>query len=101
VPKVERHFFVCANERPAMGKPSCGARGSAALLTALQEGMGAHPELWGVDELHLEIETYTWDVLPGPARGTGELADGLEREYLHVIARLEAAGWKRSSAPFR
>ncbi|HEV8114469.1 MAG TPA: metabolite traffic protein EboE [Planctomycetota bacterium] len=61
----------------------------------------AHPELWGVAELHLEIETYTWDVLPGPARGTGELADGLEREYLHVIARLEAAGWRRSSAPFR
>jgi (2Fe-2S) ferredoxin len=47
VPKVERHFFVCTNARPAEGKPSCGARGSAALLTALQEGVGAHPELWG------------------------------------------------------
>jgi (2Fe-2S) ferredoxin len=47
VPKVERHFFVCENERPAGGKPSCGARGSAGLLTALQEGLGAHPELWG------------------------------------------------------
>jgi len=47
VPKVERHFFVCANERPAMGKPSCGARGSAELLSALQEGVGKHPELWG------------------------------------------------------
>jgi (2Fe-2S) ferredoxin len=47
VPKVERHFFVCTNARPAGGKPSCGARGSAELLTALQEGLGAHPELWG------------------------------------------------------
>jgi len=47
MPKVERHFFVCANERPAMGKPSRGARGSAELLSALQEGVGKHPELWG------------------------------------------------------
>jgi (2Fe-2S) ferredoxin len=47
VPKVERHFFVCANERPAQGKPSCGARGSAALITALQQGVGANPQLWG------------------------------------------------------
>jgi len=54
------------------------------------------PELWGSDELHLEIETYTWDVLPREARGAGELCDGLEREYRHVIARLEAAGWERA-----
>jgi (2Fe-2S) ferredoxin len=47
MPKIERHFFVCQNERPAQGKPSCGARGAAQLLTALQEGLGAHPELWG------------------------------------------------------
>ena len=47
MPKVERHFFVCTNARPVGGKPSCGAGGSAELLTALQEGLGAHPELWG------------------------------------------------------
>lgn len=47
MPKVERHFFVCENERPALGKPSCKPRGAAEVLTALQEGMGAHPELWG------------------------------------------------------
>lgn len=45
--KIERHFFVCENARPAGGKPSCGARGSAGLTTALQEGLGRHPELWG------------------------------------------------------
>ena len=47
MPKVQRHFFVCANERPALGKPSCKPRGAGEILTALQEGMGAHPELWG------------------------------------------------------
>jgi (2Fe-2S) ferredoxin len=47
VPKAERHFFVCTNTRPAGGKPSCGARGSAEILSALQEGLGGHPELWG------------------------------------------------------
>jgi (2Fe-2S) ferredoxin len=45
--KIERHFFVCANQRPQGGKPSCGAHGAAAILTALQDGLGAHPELWG------------------------------------------------------
>lgn len=54
------------------------------------------PSLWNTDELHLEIETYTWDVLPGPARGTGDLIAGLEREYRHTLARLEAAGWHRA-----
>ena len=48
--KIERHFFVCTNQRPqgsgGAGKPSCGERG-AAILTALQEGLGAHSELWG------------------------------------------------------
>lgn len=41
------HVFVCGNERPAGAKPSCGARGSAALFTALQREIGARPVLWG------------------------------------------------------
>src|SRR4051794_20007616 len=45
--QIERHFFVCENARPAGAKPSCGARGSAEIATALQEGLGRHPELWG------------------------------------------------------
>jgi (2Fe-2S) ferredoxin len=45
--KIERHFFVCEHERPPQGKPSCGACGSGAILAALQEGLGHHPELWG------------------------------------------------------
>ncbi len=59
------------------------------------------PALWGPDELHLEIETYTWDVLPTPARGSGELIDSLEREYRHVLARLARAGWALDSASAR
>jgi (2Fe-2S) ferredoxin len=47
MPKIERHFFVCDNARPVGGKPSCGAGGSGEILSALQEGLGRHPELWG------------------------------------------------------
>ena len=66
---------------------------------ALLDAALAHPRRWGVDELHLEIETYTWDVLPGPARGAGELVDGLQREYEHVLGRLAARGWRRDVDP--
>jgi (2Fe-2S) ferredoxin len=44
--KYQRHFFVCQTQRPPMGKPSCGARGSAEILLLLQEGLGMYPELW-------------------------------------------------------
>ena len=52
-------------------------------------------EAWRPSELHLEIDTYTWDILPGSARGQGSLVDGLEREYAHVIGELARAGWRR------
>jgi hypothetical protein len=61
----------------------------------------ADPGRWGTDELHLEIETYTWDVLPGEARGPGSLVDGLEREYAHAEDRLGAAGWRRAETAAR
>ncbi len=54
----------------------------------------AAPERWPSRELHVEIETYTWDVLPREARGAGALVDGLEREYRHVLAQLAASGWR-------
>jgi (2Fe-2S) ferredoxin len=44
--KFLRHFFVCVTERPATGKPSCAARGSARLYEALHAGLGRHPDLW-------------------------------------------------------
>jgi len=52
-------------------------------------------ERWGTADLHLEIETYTWDVLPGPARGSGDLVAGLAREYRRVLELLGEAGWRR------
>ena len=55
------------------------------------------PSRWSTHELHLEIETYTWDVLPGHVRGSGALVDGLEREYRHVMTALENAGWRHGA----
>jgi hypothetical protein len=57
------------------------------------------PGAWGSDELHLEIETYTWGVLPGPPPAPEALVAGLEREYRHVMALLAAGGWEPAPAP--
>lgn len=56
----------------------------------------ARAATWPAPELHVEIETYTWDVLPGSVRGPGALVDGLEREYRHVMGELEGARWQRA-----
>jgi (2Fe-2S) ferredoxin len=42
----QRHLFVCCNQRPADGKPSCGARGGERLLERFTEALAARPELW-------------------------------------------------------
>jgi hypothetical protein len=60
---------------------------------ALLSEADAAAQRWGTDELHVEIETYTWSILPLAARGDGELVDGLEREYRHVLRRLRTLGW--------
>ena len=49
----------------------------------------AEPEAWTTPELHLEIETYTWSILGD----SGQVVEGLEREYGHLTERLAAAGW--------
>ena len=55
------------------------------------------PERWGTNELHVEIETYTWNVLRAQGRKSGEpsasLDRALEQEYRHLLARLTEAGW--------
>ena len=43
--RFERHLFVCTQTRAGGGKPACGARGSAALLAALERELAARPEL--------------------------------------------------------
>jgi hypothetical protein len=84
------HFHVPVDlERlPGSELRTTRAHAASVLAAALAE-----PERWGSDELHLEIETYTWQVLSAPARGEGSLVDGLEREYRHVFGELERAGW--------
>ena len=47
MPRPDRHVFVCLNERPVSGKPSCTARGGAEIYQALQRELGARPDLWG------------------------------------------------------
>ena len=50
---------------------------------------------------HLEIETYTWDVLPAAERaaGTGaDLVEALARETEYVLEVLEAHGVRRVEA---
>jgi (2Fe-2S) ferredoxin len=44
---ITRHVFVCVNQRPVGGKPSCGARGSAEIFEAFQRELGARPDTWG------------------------------------------------------
>ena len=39
------HLFVCRNDRPQGGRPSCGARGSVAVLGALQRAVATDPAL--------------------------------------------------------
>ena len=56
-------------------------------------GLLRAPQSWSWPELHLEIETYTWSVLPGGPASVPALVDALEREYRHVIAVLSEAGW--------
>lgn len=46
VSQPQLHVFVCQNDRPAGGKPSCGATGGT-VFAALQREIGADPVLWG------------------------------------------------------
>ena len=63
---------------------------------SIVKGLLTSPEGWTWPELHLEIETYTWSVLPGRPAAAAELVDALEREYSHVLAILDEAGWVSS-----
>jgi len=87
------HFHVPVDLAALAGLGTTRAHAEAILEAAL-----ADPSSWRDPELQLEIETYTWDVLPREARGAGELVDGLEREYRAVMEQLAARGWHRARA---
>ncbi len=61
---------------------------------AILASLVSDPAGWSTNELHVEIETYTWEVLPGWVRGDSAVVEGIEREYRHVLARLALAGWR-------
>jgi hypothetical protein len=58
----------------------------------------AAPERWGTQELHVEVETYTWSLLAPGSEGAATRLAGLARELEHVLARLAAAGWRPAPA---
>lgn len=71
----------------AGGLSTTAAQGAATLAAVL-----ADPDRWGTRDLHVEVETYTFDVLP-PAWREGGLAASLARELEWTHARLAVAGW--------
>ena len=85
------HFHVPVDLEELGGD---GLRTTRAHADALLGELLSQPERWGAAELQVELETYTWDILPGAARGAGALVDGLEREYAHVLRVLAEAGWR-------
>lgn len=91
------HFHVPVDLERAAGLATTRDHADAVLRAAL----GRPSE----DELHVEIETYTWSVLPegaGAARDAGSVIDGLEREYRHVLDLLGQEGWSpEKNAPAR
>lgn len=89
------HFHVPVDLKDALGLTTTRPHADAIL-----EAAASAPESWGVPELHVEIETYTWSVLP-PGAGAADanqspvdaLLDGLEREYRCVLRLCETAGF--------
>jgi hypothetical protein len=83
------HMHVPVDLETAGGSLRTTRADSDAILAGLLDD----PDRWATPELHVEIETYTWEALPGWVRGEGAIADGIEREYRHVLAELARAGW--------
>jgi len=83
------HFHVPI-DREALDGGLATTRATADSLLALA---AAEPERWGTPALHVEVETYTWSVLPGGAVRGAALAAGVERELRHALTRLGVAGW--------
>lgn len=80
------HFHVPVN------LPEFGGLGTTQVhADAILNELLADPGSWKTPELHVEIETYTWNILPGAK--PGGLVQGLVAEYAHVLDLLSAAGW--------
>lgn len=86
------HFHVPVDLETRGGLSTTRAQADALVEAAL-----ADPGAWGSRELQLELETYTWSVLGPRAPTAGELVDGLEREYRHLLDLLARHGWHPES----
>lgn len=91
------HFHVPVDLERAAGLATTRDHADAVLRAALARR--------SAEELHVEIETYTWNVLPesaGAPTDGAAVIDGLEREYRHVLDLLGAEGWSPGkNAPAR
>ncbi|MFS2014079.1 metabolite traffic protein EboE [Azospirillum sp. CT11-132] len=76
--RVHFHVPVFAEPEPPLDSTSGALEG----VLAIHRGRPVAP--------HLEVETYTWDVLPAEACGAGAMSvvDGIERELRWVLERL-------------
>jgi len=83
------HFHVPVD----LDRVGAGLATTRTLADTLLDHALDDPSRWGSPELHVEVETYTWDVLPPEARGTGGLIDGITRELDHVVQHLTTRGW--------
>ena len=87
-PEWRCHFHVPVDLESYGSLSTTRAHADALLAEALTD-----PAAWPSGELHVEVETYTWSVLPASGRPGGSLVDCLERELRHVEALLRGAGW--------
>lgn len=84
------HFHVPVDAAALEG----GLTTTRATADTLVNLVASDPTTWTTRELHLELETYTWSVLPGGARRGAALIAGLVAEHRHVVSLLGAAGWR-------
>ena len=76
----------------------CGGLGTtqAEAARTLAAALAA-PARWGSCELHVEVETYTWELLTPAQTGAPSRIEGLAREWAHVEALLRSSGWVRAA----
>lgn len=90
------HFHVPLGRRQAF-ESAGGLTTTQAHADRLLDELLSDPGRWGLPELHLELETYTWSLLGQTAQGSGSLVDRLAAEYAHALQRLDAHGWTRAA----
>lgn len=88
-PEWRCHFHVPVDLEQFQSLSTTRAHADALLLEALADA----PQ-WPSHELHVEVETYTWSILPRPPSSPAEWVDGLEGELRHVQALLLREGWR-------